>query len=113
MVSIARLLNDDGLPAPRNSQNRPVSWMDKALDKFKASEIEWKERRQVLHRQIKEIDIEIEKLVAAISAGGDIPVLVTAVKAANDRRAAVSRDLAEVDSQVHSDADYDQLSQGT
>ena len=31
------------------------------------------------------------------------------MKAANDRRAAVSRDLAEVDSQVHSDADYDQL----
>jgi len=26
MVSIARLLNDNGLPAPRNSQNRPVSW---------------------------------------------------------------------------------------
>ena len=26
MVSIARLLNDDGLPAPRNSHRRPVSW---------------------------------------------------------------------------------------
>jgi DNA invertase Pin-like site-specific DNA recombinase len=26
MVSIARLLNDEGLPAPRNSHGRPVSW---------------------------------------------------------------------------------------
>ena len=83
--------------------------MDKALDKFKASEIEWKERRQVLYKQIKDIDVEIERLVAAISAGGDIPVLVTAVKATNERRTALSSDLAEADSQHRSDADYDQL----
>ena len=42
-------------------------------------------------------------------AGGDIPVLVTAVEDANEHRTAISTDLAEVDSQVHSDADYDQL----
>jgi N-acetylmuramic acid 6-phosphate (MurNAc-6-P) etherase len=86
--------------------------VDKALDKFKASETEWKERRHSLHKQIKDIDIEIERLVAAISAGGDIPVLVTAVKIANDRRTAVSRDLAEVDSQQHSDADYGAAEKG-
>ena len=37
-----------------------------------------------------------------------IPVLVTAVKVANERRTALSRDLAEVDGQQHSDADYEQ-----
>ena len=41
--------------------------------------------------------------------GGDIPALVEAVKAANDRRTALSQELAVVDSQQHSDADYDQL----
>ncbi len=83
--------------------------VDKALDKFKASEIECKERRHSLYKQIKDVDVEIERLVAAISAGGDIPVLVTAVKAANERRSALSSDLAEADSQHRSDADYDQL----
>ena len=83
--------------------------VDKALDKFKASETEWKERRHSLHKQIKDIDIEIERLVAAVSVGGDIPVLVTAIKVANERRTGLSRDLAEVDSQQHSEADYDQL----
>lgn len=68
--------------------------VDKALDKFKASEIECKERRHSLYKQIKDVDVEIERLVAAISAGGDIPVLVTAVKAAKERRSALSSDLA-------------------
>jgi|SoiMethySBSTD1v2_1073268.scaffolds.fasta_scaffold572629_2 N-acetylmuramic acid 6-phosphate (MurNAc-6-P) etherase len=61
--------------------------VDKALNKFKASQMELKERRHYLYKQIKDVDIEIERLVAAISAGGDIPVLVTAVKAANERKA--------------------------
>jgi hypothetical protein len=60
--------------------------VDKALVTFNASEVEWKERRHYLHAQIKN-DIEVERLVVAISAGGDIPVFVAA---------AVSRDLAEV-----------------
>ncbi|MDE3218774.1 MAG: recombinase family protein [Nitrospirota bacterium] len=81
----------------------------KAVDKFRASEREWKERREVLHKQISSIDMELGRLVAAISSGGDIPALVAAVKIANDRRTALSQDLAEVDSQQHSDADYDQL----
>jgi N-acetylmuramic acid 6-phosphate (MurNAc-6-P) etherase len=61
--------------------------VDKALNKFNASQMELKERRHYLYKQIKDVDIEIERLVAAISAGGDIPVLVTAVKAANERKA--------------------------
>ena len=81
----------------------------KALDKFRASEREWTERRQVLHKQITAIDLELSRLVAAISSGGDIPALVEAVQAANDRRMKLSEDLAEVDSQEHSAADYDQL----
>jgi site-specific DNA recombinase len=81
----------------------------KAVDKFRASEREWKERREALHKQISSIDMELGRLVAAISSGGDIPALVAAVKIANDRRTALSQDLAAVDSQQHSDADYDQL----
>lgn len=81
----------------------------KALDKFRASERDWSERRRALHKQIATVDMEISRLVAAISSGGDIPALVEAVKAANDRTIALSQELAEVDSQQHSDADYDQL----
>jgi len=81
----------------------------KALDKFRASERDWSERRQALHKQIAAIDMEIGRLVAAISSGREIPALVEAVKAANDRTIALSQELAEVDSQQHSDADYDQL----
>jgi DNA invertase Pin-like site-specific DNA recombinase len=81
----------------------------KALDKFRASEREWTDRRQALHKQITTVDTEIKRLVSAISAGGDIPALVEAVKAANDRRETLSQELAQVDSQQHSDADYDQL----
>jgi hypothetical protein len=83
--------------------------VDKALDKFKACEMEWKERRNSFYKQIKDVDIEIERLVAVISAGGDIPALVTAVKAANERRTALLRDLAEADSQQQADADYERL----
>ena len=81
----------------------------KALAKFRASEQEWKDRRHVLHKQIAAIDLEVSRLVAAISAGGDIPALVGAIKAANSRRIDLSQDLSEVDDQQHSDADYDQL----
>jgi site-specific DNA recombinase len=81
----------------------------KALERFKASEQEWKERRQILHRQISTIDSETKRLVSAISAGGDIPALVEALKLAQERREALSRDLAHVDSQTHSDAEYEQL----
>ena len=82
--------------------------VDKALNKLKASQMELKERRHYLYKQIKDVDIEIERLVAAIS-GGDIPVLVTAVKAANERKSALLRDLADAESQQHCDADCEQL----
>ena len=81
----------------------------KALDKFRASENERAGRRQALHKQISEIGIELKRLVSAISSGGDIPPLVEAVRATNDRRDSLSQELSEVDSQQHSAADYDQL----
>lgn len=81
----------------------------KTLDKFRADERGWSERRQALHKQITAADTELSRLVAAISSGGDIPALVEAVKAANNRRTTLSQELAEVDSQQHSDAEYDQL----
>ena len=77
----------------------------KALDKFRAAEREWKERRQALYKQISRVDTEIKRLVAAISAGADIPALVEAVKDANERREGLSKDLATIDGQQHSDAD--------
>jgi hypothetical protein len=49
------------------------------------------------------------RLVSAISTGGNIPALVGALKAAHDRRETLSSELAHVDSQQHSDAEYDQL----
>ncbi len=81
----------------------------KALEKFKASEREWKERREVLHRQIATVDSETKRLVSAIAAGGDIPLLVGALKDAQERREALSKALAHVDSQTHSEAEYEQL----
>jgi hypothetical protein len=81
----------------------------KALEKFKASELEWKERRQILHRQIATVDSETKRLVSAISAGGDIPALVEALKVAQERRESLSKELAHVDSQTHSEAEYEQL----
>jgi predicted nucleic acid-binding Zn-ribbon protein len=77
----------------------------KALDKIRAAEREWKERRQALYKQISRVDTEIKRLVAAISAGADIPALVEAVKDANERREGLSKDLATIDGQQHSDAD--------
>jgi hypothetical protein len=53
--------------------------------------------------------MEIKRLVAAISAGADIPALGEAVKVANERRESLSKDLAIIDGQQHSDADYDEL----
>ena len=152
MVSIARLLNDAGLPAPRNSQGRPVFWSPSSVrsllfrrlylgevvwNKSKkrnpwgmqqqrkrpekdwvkipaphlqiVSEAEWKGRRQALLKQISTVDAENKRLVSAISAGGDIPALVEALKAANERKDTLLRELATVNGYQHSDADYEQL----
>lgn len=81
----------------------------KALAKFKATETEWRERRQVLHKQIAAVETETKRLVSVISAGGDIPALVEALKAAQERREELSKALAHVDSQTHSEADYEEL----
>ena len=67
------------------------------------------EQRQTLHKQITAVDTELRHLVTAISAGGDIPALIEAVKVSNDRRAALSQRLAEVDGQQHTQTDYDEL----
>ncbi|HSL03647.1 MAG TPA: hypothetical protein VK901_08930 [Nitrospiraceae bacterium] len=81
----------------------------KALEKFKAAEHEWKERRQALLKQISAVDTENERLVSAISAGGEIPVLVEALKTANERKHSLVSELATVNVYQHSDADYEQL----
>lgn len=81
----------------------------KALDKFRAAEHEWKERRETLLRQISAVDTENRRLVSAISAGGDIPALVEALKAANERKDALLSELAAVNSYQHSDSDYEEL----
>lgn len=81
----------------------------KALDKFRASECEWKERRQVLLKQISGVDAENKRLVSAISSGGDIPALVEALKAANERKDSLLSELTTVNGYQHSEADYDQL----
>lgn len=48
--------------------------------------------------------------MAAISANGDIPVLVEAVKAANDRRTVLTKGLAD-SGPPHTETDYDELEQ--
>ena len=81
----------------------------KALDKFRAAEHEWKERRQALLKQISAVDVENKRLVSAVSAGGDIPALVEALKASNERKDSLLSELATVNGYQHSEADYYQL----
>src|SRR5262249_5887936 len=45
----------------------------KAIEKFKASQLEKKQNRQRYYERIAEVDTELRRLVAAITAGGDIP----------------------------------------
>jgi site-specific DNA recombinase len=82
----------------------------KAMVKFKAAGREWAERQQTIHKQITAVDAELRRLVSAISAGGDIPALVEAVKAANDRRTVLTQGLAD-SGPPHTEADYDELEQ--
>ncbi|WP_420799902.1 recombinase family protein [Nitrospira moscoviensis] len=81
----------------------------KALQKFRTAEQGWKDRRDALLKRISAVDAENKRLVSAISAGGDIPALVEALKAANERKDGLVRELAEVNSYQHSEADYDEL----
>ena len=84
----------------------------KAVDKFRASQQQKKKYLQQYYERIAQADAELHRLVAAISVGGDIPALVEAVKEGNDRRAALSADLTELDTTQELDqTDYDQLEQ--
>ena len=82
----------------------------KALDKFRASQKEKKRNLQQYYERIVQVDTEISRLVAAISAGGDIPALVEALKQSTNRRATLSRDMAELNrAQDLDENDYDEL----
>ena len=84
----------------------------KALDKFRAVEREWREQREVLLKQMAIVDAEVKRLVAAISAGADIPAMVEAVKEANDRRERLSSELAVLNTQQqHTDKEWNELEQ--
>ena len=84
----------------------------KAVEKFRASQQQKKKNRQQYYEGIAQVDAELRRLVSAISVGGDIPALVVAVKEGNDRRAALSADLIQLDTNQELDqTDYDQLEQ--
>jgi DNA invertase Pin-like site-specific DNA recombinase len=84
----------------------------KAVAKFRASQQHKKKNRQQYYERIGQVDAELSRLVSAISVGGDIPALVAAVKECNDRRAALSENLKELDrTQELDQTDYDELEQ--
>jgi len=63
-----------------------------------------------VRQAIAAVDAEIKRLVAAISAGGNIPVLVDVVRQANERRETLSSNLETLlNQQQHSDADHDEF----
>ena len=82
----------------------------KALDKFKTSQKEKKRNLQQYYERIEQVDTEINRLVTAISAGGDIPSLVEALKESTKHRATLSKDLADLNrAQDLDENDYDAL----
>ena len=82
----------------------------KALDKFRASQLEKKHNRERFHHQIAAVNAESSRLVAAIAAGGDIPSLVQAVQGCHDRKSALLEALTELDDRQELDqTDYDEL----
>ena len=82
----------------------------KALDKFKTSQKEKKRNLQQDYERIEQVDTEISRLVTAISAGGDIPSLVEALKESTKHRATLSKDLADLNrAQDLDENDYDAL----
>jgi len=84
----------------------------KAVAKFRASQEQKKKNRQQYYERIAQVDAELGRLVSAISVGGDIPILVEAVKECNDRRATLSAELTELDETQELDqTDYDELEQ--
>jgi hypothetical protein len=82
----------------------------KAVAKFKAAQQEKTTNIDRYCVRISQLDIEIKRLVSAVSAGGDIPALVVALKENTDRRAALSDELAELNKlQGLDQTDYDEL----
>jgi DNA invertase Pin-like site-specific DNA recombinase len=82
----------------------------KTVAKFRASQQHKKKNRQQYYERIGQVDAELSRLVSAITVGGDIPALAAAVKECNDRRAALSENLKELDrTQELDQTDFDEL----
>ena len=82
----------------------------KAVNKFRASQIEKKKNRQLYYERIAQVDAELRRLVSAIAAGGDIPVLVEAAKECTERKTSLLKELEELDTTQELDqTDYDEL----
>jgi site-specific DNA recombinase len=82
----------------------------KAVAKFKASQQEKTMNIDRYCERISQLDLEIKRLVSAVSAGGDIPALVVALKENTDRRASLSDELAELNKvQGLDQTDYEEL----
>ena len=69
-LDIIRRLGTVAYPSNRKQRRSQIAQLIKIGT---IPEREWNERRQVLHKQIEVIDLELKRLVAAISSGGDIP----------------------------------------
>jgi site-specific DNA recombinase len=83
----------------------------KAIAKFRASQQDKQRNIQQYDERLKLLETEVGRLVDAISAGGNIPALVEALKVATQRQAAVSHDRAELSREQNllTEADYDEL----
>lgn len=82
----------------------------KALDKFRASQKDKKKNVEQRYERLQRLEIELQRLLAAISAGGDIPTLVEAMKECTERKIALSRDLVDLNrTQALDETDYDEL----
>ena len=83
----------------------------KAIGKFRASQQDKQRKIQQYDERLKLLETEVGRLVDAISAGGDIPPLVEALKASTERQAAVSHDRAELSREQNllTEGDYSEL----
>ncbi len=83
----------------------------KAIAKFRASQQDKQRNIQLYDERLKLLETEVGRLVDAISAGGDIPALVDALKASTERQAALSHDRAELSQKQNllTETDYDEL----
>ncbi len=86
-VVLAALLDEVLTP------DRLAGLMDRLLARAKAEQDHPDTSRQALERQLADIETALGRLTAAVAAGGDVPALVTAIKAQDDQRRAVQRRL--------------------